>query len=103
MVRKIIWTALAKQSRREILNYWKNKNSSSTYSKKLNQQFGEYVLHLSRFPNLGKNSGFNDIHYLIVDVYKIYYKVIANNILILLIWDGRRNPDELKRVLLNLQ
>lgn len=102
MVRKIIWTALAKQSRKEILNYWKTKNGSSTYSKKLNQQFREYVLHLSKLANLGKNSGFNDIQYLIVDVYKIYYKVIANDILILLIWDGRRNPDELKRVLLNL-
>lgn len=74
MVRKIIWTALAKQSRREILN----------------------------FPNLGKNSGFNEIQYLIVDVYKIYYKVISEGILILLIWDGRRNPDKLKAVLLNL-
>jgi len=65
------------------------------------QQFGEYISHLSKFPNIGTNSGFNDIQYLIIDVYKIYYKLISNDIL--LIWDGRRNPDELKRVLMNLQ
>ncbi len=102
MVRKIIWTVLAKESRRDILSYWKTKNGSSTYSKKLNQQFRECILHLTRFPNLGKTSGFNEIGYLIVDAYKIYYKVKPNNIVILLIWDGRRNPDDLKRVLLNL-
>lgn len=35
MARKVKWTIKAQQERKDILQYWVNRNKSSTYSKKL--------------------------------------------------------------------
>ena len=41
MAKEIIWSETAQKDRKEILLYWKNRNKSSTYSKKLNILFDD--------------------------------------------------------------
>jgi len=50
--RRIIWTKTAVEERREILNYWNNRNRSKTYSRKLNKLFSEAAMLLSKHPEI---------------------------------------------------
>ena len=54
MAKKVIWSIRAQNDRKNILEYWKNRNKSSTYSKKLDQQFKEAINIIKDFPQIGK-------------------------------------------------
>jgi plasmid stabilization system protein ParE len=80
MVRKIVWSERAAFDRKEILDYWINRNKSKTFSKKLNKQIKNAILLISEFPDLGIPTDMPNIRL---------------RIWILTIWDGRRNPQKL--------
>lgn len=52
--RKIVWTKKANIERKEILEYWIDKNKSARFSKKLNLLFVESLKQISIYPNLGR-------------------------------------------------
>lgn len=52
MVRRVIWAANAQFDRKEILNYWNNRNKSNVYSKKLNELFVKALLIVKKHPNI---------------------------------------------------
>ena len=54
MAKRIIWSTNARTDLREILEYWKNRNKSSLYSKKLYSQIKELVSILANYPQLGR-------------------------------------------------
>ncbi len=56
MARKIIWSFKAQEDRKEILQYWKNRNKSTVYSKKLNDLFKQAIVILSNHPFIGRPS-----------------------------------------------
>jgi toxin YoeB len=95
MAKQIIWSAIAKASKKEILLYWKHRNSSNRFSKHLNQLFENAIVIISEFPSAGKPTRKKDVRIKIVKEYLIFYKVYDDHISILLIWDGRRNPKDL--------
>ena len=43
MAKQVVWSLRAQADRKEILNYWRLRNKSNNYSKKLNQLFKESV------------------------------------------------------------
>ncbi len=43
MVKKIIWSFTADKDRRQIIEYWINRNKSNSYSLKLDQQFRDII------------------------------------------------------------
>lgn len=96
MVRKVIWSEKAAFERREILNYWINRNKSKSYSKKLNHQIRKTILLISEFPELGIQTDRPNIRVRVVNIYLIFYEIKDENIWILTIWDGRRNAQKLK-------
>ena len=99
MVKKIIWSAKAQNDRKEILQYWKKRNQSTSYSKKLNHLFNEAANLISKFPKIGKLTGYKDTRIKIVRDYLMVYKEYDTQISIITIWDGRQDPLKLERIL----
>jgi len=99
MVKKIGWSATAQNDRKEILLYWKQRNKSDSYSKKLNYLFNEATNLIAKFPKVGKPSGYNNTRIKVVRDYLIVYKEYENLILIVTVWDSRRNPLNLIKIL----
>lgn len=95
MVKKIIWSKTAKASKKEILIYWNNRNKSNTFSQILDKLIHDGIKSISEFPTSGKATSNKEIRIKIVRDYLVFYKISNEEILILLIWDGRRNPKDL--------
>jgi toxin YoeB len=96
MVKEIRWSVRADQDRREIEEYWTNRNKSNSYSLKLDQLFREGVSKVSKTPELGIPTKFPSIRYKIVRDYLIYYRIDSAYIEVITIWDSRRNPKKFK-------
>jgi plasmid stabilization system protein ParE len=95
MVREIIITQLADDDKNEILAYWKKRNKSNVYSKKLNNLFINAINYISEHPLLGKKTTMENVRFRIVSNYFIYYQYNLSTLFILRIWDSRQNPDDL--------
>jgi len=96
MVKRIIWSKIAIKSRDEILEYWSQRNRSRRYSIKLSKVFQRAINNLQGFSSLGKKTNRVNTRECIVINYSIFYEVTKKEIIILLIWDNRRNPKDLK-------
>lgn len=99
MAKQIVWSRRAQRDRKEILEYWRVRNKSNTYSKKLNRLFKESIKIITDFPEIGKPTDQANTRIKIVKDYLIIYEETETQILILTIWDSRQDPDRLKEVL----
>src|SRR4051812_42409262 len=95
MVKRIVWTRTASKARREILEYWIKHNGSNTYSKRLSKLFRIKTALLESAHYLGKPTDFKDVRVSLVSHFSIFYRVREEEIIIVGIWDNRRNPDDL--------
>lgn len=94
MAKQITWTYAAQQDRLEILRYWRIRNQSNVYSKKLNVLFKKAILIISVHPHIGRPTTIEKVRVKLVRDYPIFYEVNEDQIFILSIWDNRRNPEE---------
>lgn len=99
MVKQVIWSLRAQADRKEILDYWRKRNKSDTYSKKLNQLFEESIRIISDFPEIGRSTDDSKARIKIVRDYLIIYEETETQIFILTIWDSRQDPDKLEAIL----
>ena len=99
MVKQVVWSLRAQNDRKKILNYWRLRNKSNTYSKKLNQLFKNSIQIIKDFPLIGKSTDDPNTRIKIVKDYLLFYEETETQILILTIWDSRQDPDKLKKVL----
>ncbi len=99
MARQVIWSLRAQNDKREILGYWKQRNKSNTYSKKLNELFKESIKIILDFPQIGKVTDDTKARIKIVRDYLIIYEETETQIFILTIWDSRQDPEKLKKIL----
>lgn len=95
MAKRIIWSLKAQNDRKAILIYWINRNKSKTYSKRLNNLFVEAIKIISVFPEIGKKTDMPGVRLKIVKDYLIFYEIEKDAVLILSIWDNRRDPEKL--------
>ena len=93
--RKIIWTKNAIKDRTDIFDYWNYRNKSKTFSKKLYKEFSEVVKLLKSNPEIGVISDY-EFRHLLVREYLIFYEIKTSEIVILKIWQGNRNPENLE-------
>lgn len=93
--RKIVWTTKANIERQDILHYWIMRNKSKNYSIKLNKLFIETLNVLSVHPNLGRKTDASTIRVKIVRDYLIFYKVNKEELIVLSVWDSRRDDKKL--------
>ena len=99
MAKPIVWSRRAINDRKDILGYWKGRNKSSAYGRKLNAHFKKAVQLIATHPNIGRRTDIEGIRVKLVRPNQIFYNNAKEQIEILIIWDGRRNPDDLKKLL----
>lgn len=97
---KVIWSEDASLDLLDIISYIKI-HSGKGIAKEIYTRIKSKVDHIVDFPKAGilvpelVNIGVTDIYQIIVSPWKVYYKVIGNNILVLSVIDGRRNLEEI--------
>jgi len=99
MVKQVIWSIQAQNDRKQILEYWRQRNKSNQYSKKLNNLFKEAVKLITEYPQIGRVTDDSQARIKIVRDYLIFYEETNDQILILTIWDNRQDPERLKDIL----
>lgn len=95
--RKINWTEKANFERKEILEYWINRNKSKTYSIKLNKLFIETMKRVANYPEIGRKTDFDEnVRLKIVRDYLMFYEFDEKQMKVLSVWDGNRDKRKLK-------
>ena len=97
MAQRIVWSKEAQDDFLATLGYYAERNGSKTYSEKLARQIQEVIERLREHPLLGRPTNDEEVRILRQGNYQIYYELKNDEIVILVVWDMRRNPEELKR------
>ena len=97
MAKLVRWTNQAKADRIGILDYFRKRNGSTHYSKKLNRAFIKEVKFIADFPNIGKPTNSENIRVKVSGDYYLIYQIDAGILYILRIWDIRQNPINLSK------
>ena len=92
MVRRLIWSVEARNSRKSIFEYWNNRNKSKAYSNKLNLLFNANLQIILKLPEFGLPTKNEVDKYIIVSHFEIIYKITKEEIVVIDIWDTRQNP-----------
>ena len=99
MAKRLKWTEFSKSQRKDLLEYWNNRNKSKAYSRKLNKLFDEIAKLILEYPEIGlKISGSETRGRLIRDYYIIYVN-LESSIEIISIFDTRQNPEKINQIL----
>lgn len=93
MARRLIWSVTAQNSRKNLFDYWNNRNKSKVYSNKLNLLFNENLKIVVQFPEFGNSATNDNIKYVIISHFELIYKITTAEIIVLDIWDTRQNPE----------
>jgi len=93
---KVEWSTLARNDLIEILEFYINRNGSASYSKKLNSKIKKSLSLISKNPHIGTKTDYKNVRSLITGDYQIIYEISEEIILVSMIWDTRRNPDDKK-------
>ncbi|MBK9107556.1 MAG: type II toxin-antitoxin system RelE/ParE family toxin [Saprospiraceae bacterium] len=99
MSKKIIWSDIAKQDIISIKKYFNARNKSNVYSKKLLVLFRDTVKLICKYPYLSVNTDRKKVRSFVVKSYIIFFEIKPDCIYIISVWDSRRDPDQLKRIL----
>jgi len=101
MAKRLVWSSIAKQIRKEILQYWIQRNKSKHYSKKLNSLFEMSAQQLADFPYSGVSVSGKLYRGKLIKDYYLLYKISDDSIEILFIWDTRKDPADLLNLVKN--
>jgi toxin YoeB len=91
---KVEWSIEARLDLLDILNFYVVRNKSAAYSKKLNSKINNSVKLIAKQPLIGVQSGIETVRAFITGDYQIIYEILDNTILISMIWDCRRDPED---------
>ena len=91
---KIEWSIEARLDLIDILEFYINRNSSNSYSQKLNSKISRSLKLITNNPLIGLKSQIESVRVLITGEFQIVYEISDNIILIVMIWDCRRDPGD---------
>lgn len=97
MAKQISWTNQAKADRINILDYYRKRNRSTSYSKKLNRIFIREIEFISKHPKIGRQSNSENVRVKVAGTYYLIYMIEVDFIFMLRIWDTRQNPIKLSK------
>ena len=103
MAKRLVWSPLARKIRKEILQYWILRNKSKYYSQKLNVLFENSAQQIADFPYSGISVSDNIYRGKLIKDYYILYKIKDDSIEILFIWDTRKDPADLLKLVKNFK
>ncbi len=93
------WTTKARISLNSILEFYLIQNGNAIYSVALAGEIEKGVKILCKHPLSGKSICLQDIHELVFERNSVFYRIVNQEIHILLVWDNRKNPELLKQLL----
>jgi len=96
MAFRIVWTVPAQIERKRVLAYWLERTGSPLYSIKLDQRFRSTLKMLAREPLIGRPTTIPGVRVKSVGDHQLYYRIDQETILILTLWDCRRDPKRLR-------
>jgi toxin YoeB len=89
---KVEWSVEARLDLFEILNFYLLRNGTAYYSRKLNTKINKSIKRIVNNPFIGLKTNQESVYILITGDYQIIYERIDSIILVVMIWDSRRNP-----------
>ncbi len=92
--REIRWSKEAKADLFSILKFYNERNGSTVYSSKLNKRIDQNLQLIAKYPNIGTATDSDSIRIFISGDYQIIYEVFDQLILIIMLWDSRRKPED---------
>ena len=93
--REVIWTKVSEIQLQEIFEFYTKRNKSGLYSRKLYKKFKTELLTAAKNPEIGIKTKLDQIRGLIIEDYILFYEILEDRILILKVWDCRKDPDKL--------
>ena len=91
---KIDWSIETRLDLIDILDFYIKRNNSKTYSIKLNAKINKSTKLISKNPFLGIPTDLSSVRALITGDYQIIYEIFDQLILIIMVWDCRRDPED---------
>jgi len=96
MVKRIIWAKKAKDEWKKILSFWYKHTGNKRYSKKLNSKLKLTLQNIKSNNYIGKKTSKKNIRIVICFYYLVFYKIEKERLIIITIFNSRRNPKDLK-------
>jgi len=94
--RELIWSPQAKIELLEILEFYKKRNGNATYSRKFYTRIEELLELCKTYSFIGKPTDYENVRALVVDDYLVFYEVSTTELVVLTVWNSKRNPKDLK-------
>ena len=91
---KVEWSIEARLDLIDILEYYIKRNKSAQYSKKLNSKINRSIKVITKNPLIGLQSQIESVRALITGDYQIIYEIFDDLIMVIMIWDCRRDPED---------
>ena len=91
---KIDWSIEARLDLIDILEYYRLRNKSSQYSKKLNSKINRSIKLITKNPLIGLQTQISSVRAFITGDYQLIYEIFDDIIMIIMIWDCRRDPED---------
>ncbi|MBK8448496.1 MAG: type II toxin-antitoxin system RelE/ParE family toxin [Saprospiraceae bacterium] len=98
MTKPIVWSQNAKNDLKNIKKFFDTRNQSSTYSKKLLKTFRDSAKLIEKFPLLSIPTEYDNVRGFVILEYIIFYEIMSEHILVLIVWDCRRDPEQLNKL-----
>ena len=95
MAKQVVWSLRAQGDRKNILDYWIQRNKSKPYSKKLNALINVSTQLISAFPKLGRETDIKNVRVKVIKDYLLIYEETKERIEVLTIWDNRQSSEKL--------
>lgn len=95
----VVWSPRAKEDLRSIKEYFDSRNRSTRYSTRLLKLFRERANLIPRYPFASAPTDEENVRGVLVLDYILFFAILTDHFLILSVWDTRRDPDQLAKLL----
>jgi plasmid stabilization system protein ParE len=96
MKHRVVWSEWSRQDLLAIKKYWDLRNQSNTYSQGLIQAFKDRAKLIETHPHISRPTDFEGVRSVLVSNYIMLFEAYESDILIIMIWDARRDPEDLE-------
>ena len=90
---KVAWSIEARLDLLDILEFYFQRNGDAIYSRKLNSKINKSIRLAIKNTLLGQQTDIDSVRAIVTGDYQIIYEIIEKTILIVMVWDCRRNPE----------
>jgi len=91
---KVVWSIEARLDLLDILEYYYQRNGNANYSRKLNSKINKRIKLVIKNPLLGLQTEIDSVRAIVTGDYQIIYEIIEKTLLVVMVWDCRRNPED---------